>query len=416
MRRLAGLLGSAAILGAWLAGCGSGVALAVPFSAEELERIRSLSGLPDVPPQLTNRWADHAGAASLGASLFFDERLSLHGDISCASCHDPDAGWSDGVTVASGLAVGERNTPSLWNTAYGRWWFWDGRADSLWAQALGPLESAVEMGSSRVAIWRLFRDDDRLRRSYAAVFGAPSEVSGELPEHATPAGDARRVAAWEALPERDREVIDRLFTNVGKALEAFQRRIVSRDAPFDRFVRGLEVGDQGLVDSLSASAQRGLKLFIGRGQCVLCHHGPTFSDGEFHNLGLPVIDGVVDVGRYAGVEQVKGSPFHGLGRFSDDRSEGANRRLVFVAQKLNNMGEFKTPGLRNVERTAPYMHDGRFATLDDVLQFYGDLPGVVTLGHREESLLPLKWTGEEKADLAEFLRSLTDESALERVL
>ena len=112
MRRLAGLLGSAAILGAWLAGCGSGVALAVPFSAEELERIRSLSGLPDVPPQLTNRWADHAGAASLGASLFFDERLSLHGDISCASCHDPDAGWSDGVTVASGLAVGERNTQS----------------------------------------------------------------------------------------------------------------------------------------------------------------------------------------------------------------------------------------------------------------------------------------------------------------
>lgn len=383
---------------------GQTVEPAVPFSAAEVAQILTLSPLPAPRPSHSNRFADSAAAAALGQRLFYDARLSKNGAIACATCHDPDKGFSDGRRLAVGLATGKRHTPSLWNVGQGRWFAWDGRVDSLWSQALGPLERADEMGSSRTALWQLVAGDEELRERYESVFGPlPTLSSTALPTHAKP-GDAE----WERIPADDRAHITKLFVRLGKALEAFERRLVSNDAPFDDFVRGLRTGDAKLLGRMSESAQRGLKTFLGAGQCILCHHGPNFSDGEFHNLGLPGSGGAdADVGRYDGVDQLRASAFHGMGEHSDDRSEASNLRLTFVARQLSNLGEFKTPSLRHVAETAPYMHDGRFGTLDEVLGFYRNLEGKAEVGHREEALVPQPWSEQDVADLVAFLRSLT---------
>jgi len=382
--------------------------LAVAFSDDELAEILTLSPLPAPPPDPTNAFADDPGAARLGQALYFDTRLSQNGEISCATCHDPEQGFSDGRALMQGLEDGVRNSPTVWNVAYNRWFFWDGRADTLWSQLLLPLESDAEMGTSRVAIVGLLRADDALRAEYQAVFGPlPAFETEPWPAHGLPAGDAEETSGWEALSERDRAGVDRVFANVGKAVAAYERLLVSRDAPFDRFVAGLESGDAARLAALSPAAQRGLQTFVGSGQCTLCHAGPNLTDAEFHNIGLsPGANVPLDIGRFEGVPFVRASAFNGLGEHSDDRSVEANVALRFVAQKPNNLGEFKTPTLRSVGDTAPYMHDGRFETLADVVRFYSELDQDPAIGHREESLVPLKLTDAEVEDLVAFLESL----------
>ncbi|MEE2887879.1 MAG: cytochrome-c peroxidase, partial [Planctomycetota bacterium] len=257
-----------------------GVTTAIEFSTDELATIQSLTGLGPPPPSPTNRFADNPKAAQFGRQLFFDSRLSSNGQISCATCHDPAKDFTDGRATARGLGETTRNTPTILNAAHGFWAFWDGRADSLWAQALGPIEHPAEMGSSRGALWQLVRTDAALRSRYQEIFAAlPSLETANLPPHAKPG-----TPGWDALPIGDRHILDSFFANLGKAIAAFERTLQTSDAPFDHFARGLREGRQDLVDALSPAAQRGLKLFLGRGQCTLCHFGPNFSDGEFHNI------------------------------------------------------------------------------------------------------------------------------------
>ena len=354
----------------------------VHLSAGAMREILKLSPLPAIPPSPTNAVADNAAAALLGQRLFFDPRLSANGKISCATCHDPAHGFADPKPLSVGLGVTERHTMPLWNVAHQRWFFWNGRADSLWAQAIHPLLHPAEMGSSPEHLLAVLSGDGALKSGYEAIFGP-------LPADAK----ARTAAA------------DRLLSNFGKAIEAYQRRIISTGSLFDRFVAALR---QGRVPDASAmiseAAQRGLELFTGRGRCVLCHAGPTFSDGEFHNIGLPA---AFDQGRFEGILEVRDDRFNGLGALSDDRSPETNIKLRYLVVKPNHLGEFKTPTLRNVAQTAPYMHDGRFATLRDVLDFYSDLPDQPVFGHREETLQAGHFTEEEKADLEAFLQSLT---------
>lgn len=386
-----------------------GVSATIEFSAAELATIQKLADLPAPPPSPTNRFADDPRAAEFGRQLFFEPRLSANGQISCATCHDPAKDFTDGRTTARGLADTTRNTPTILNAAHGFWSFWDGRADSLWAQALGPIESPAEMGSSRGALWQLIHSDSTLRAKYEKIFSAMPELeTKQLPPHAKPGS-----TGWDALPIGDRQILDRFFANLGKAIEAFERTVQSSTTPFDEFARGLREGRQDLVDELSPAAQRGLKTFVGRGQCTLCHFGPNFSDGEFHNIGFaPRAGQKIDIGRYDGVKLARANPFRGTGPHSDDTSEAANQRLHFVALKTNNMGEFKTPTLRNLAGTAPYMHDGRFADLREVLRYYSTLPEKPLVGHMEESLIPLELSKTEVGDLVAFLseglRDLSD--------
>ena len=377
----------------------------VEWSEKELAKLRTHSPLGPPPPSPTNRFADDPRAAALGERLFNDARLSANGAIACATCHDPAKAFADGKQVFEGLGRGTRHSPSLWNVAYQRWFFWDGRADSLWAQAVQPLESTLEMGGDRAHTARVVAGDPALRAAYEELFGALPDVAA-LPEHAKPvANDADDPAhkAWLALGDGQRRALNGFIANFGKALEAYERTLVRREAPFDRFV----AGD---ASALTPSAQRGAKLFIGRANCRSCHGGPSFSDGEFHNIGVPPLGGgrPTDPGRYAGVERVQGDPFNARSEFSDDRRGEHALQLETLVQTPQAFGEFRAPSLRNVALSPPYMHQGQFATLRDVLRYYSTLEGATQVGHHQElTLRPLDLSPAEIEDLVAFLESLT---------
>ncbi|PKL77195.1 MAG: hypothetical protein CVV27_06425 [Candidatus Melainabacteria bacterium HGW-Melainabacteria-1] len=381
------------------------------FLPAEQALIFSLSPLGSPPPNPSNAYADHPQAAAFGQQLFYDPRLSADGRFSCASCHNPAQGWSDARPRAVAMGVGARHSPTLWNVAHQRWLFWDGRADSLWAQAIQPLESLLEMGRSRTALYQLFRREQGLNGAYAKVFGPLPSVASTLPPEARPGAAKDPLnTAWNRIPAADRQAINRFVANLGKSFEAFERKLVSGESPFDRFARGLRTKDPQLTASLDKDAQFGLRLFIGRGQCILCHSGSNFSDGEFHNLGLPALPGQApDEGRFGGIAALLADPLNGQGSFSDLPADDAwNDKLRYLERQNSNRGEFKTPTLREVAQTAPYMHDGRFASLEQVLAFY-DNPGlhVSALGRREDTLQPLKLSPDEIRQLTAFLKALS---------
>lgn len=390
----------------------------VAITFEKLERDRIFQHSPLLPPPIdaTNRFQMDDRAARLGQRLFFDPRLSRNGKTSCATCHDPAKSFADGRMLSEGVATGDRHTPALWNVTHHRWLFWDGRADTLWGQVAGPLENSIEMDGDRVSIARLIVQDDTLREAYAEVFGKLPNISdtGRFPEAARPLPHSpqdSRHRAWQSMREDDRESVSRVLANVGKALAAYETRLISRDSPFDKFVVQLKRNEP--LDAISASAQRGLKLFVGRADCRQCHVGPMFTDGEFHNIRVPPLGGgePIDAGRFRGIELLRASPFNAAGRFSDARDGTAAKRLEFLAKPADSWGAFKTPSLRNVARTPPYMHQGQFASLRDVLNYYSTLEGAVVMGHHPETVLkPLFLDAQEIDDLIAFLDSLTDEA------
>lgn len=386
------------------------------LTRREIARALRHSPLGPLPDDPTNRVADDPRAIQLGQMLFFDPRLSGAGEISCATCHHPELALADGLPLAQGVETASRHTPALWNVGFNRWFFWDGRADSLWSQALDPIENPAEMAGSRTGVFRLLVGDPGLRKGYEDLFGSlPSpetlEEPGRFPRSGRPGGiptDPQEVA-WQAMSPTDRDLVNRVFANVGKLIAAYERRLVSRDAPFDRFVLGLRGETGGDPSALSASARRGLKLFLGKGNCHSCHVGPNFTDGEFHDLGLPAEDAdVLDPGRFEGVTRLLKSPFRSSGPYSDAPEGKAARRLSFLAQRPEQFGEFKTPTLRNVAKTPPYMHRGQFESLEEVVRFYSTLDGSRSARHHRESILvPLQLTDEEIRDLVAFLHSLT---------
>jgi len=362
----------------------------VRFDAVAEAKILTHSPLGDPPPNPTNAFADDPAAAHLGRFLFFDPRLSGNGAISCATCHDPEQGFADGKQLSEGIGTGKRHAPTILNAAYQRWLFWDGRADSAWAQALGPIESPVEMGGDRARLAALVSADAELLGAYEAVFGPQAGLRSVDPAVASAAAD-------------------KLLAATGKALEAYERRLVSIDSAFDRFAAALRSGDEAAQSLYPEAAKRGLALFIGRANCRLCHAGPAFSDGEFHNIGVPDLARAPqrDAGRYSGVEQVRKDPFNAAGVFSDDPQGKRASELAMLARNSSQWGEFRTPTLRNVARTAPYMHQGQFATLREVLHYYSTLEGTVPAGHHGEQVIrPLHLSDGEIEDLVAFLGTL----------
>lgn len=209
----------------------------------------------------------------------------------------------------------------------------------------------------------------------------------------------------------DRYAANHVFSSLGKAIEAYERKLVSADSAFDQFVKGLKTRDAAQLAQLSPAAQRGLKLFVGAAHCDLCHSGPRFTDGQFHDLGLPVLPGEkLDIGREAGLRDVKADIFNGTGSFSGDPAGAAKNKLEFLPPAASARGKFKTPTLRNVARTAPYMHDGRLRTLTQVVIFYAKgLAGIhgKIVGKRERLLdiIP-HLTPRQILDLVAFLKSL----------
>ena len=203
--------------------------------------------------------------------------------------------------------------------------------------------------------------------------------------------------------------------DVGKAIAAFERRLVSRRAPFDVFVEGLREGDPAKQAALPDAARRGARLFVGRGKCSVCHAGPLFTDGEFHDIGVPPSDAVTlpDIGRLAGIEALLADELGASSAWSDDRNGPRAALVRYLAPRPEVAGQVKTPSLRNVALSAPYMHEGQMATLRDVLRYYSTLEGRRGLPAQQERILvPLQLSPQDKDDLVAFLESLTD-TALE---
>ncbi|MGA1017653.1 MAG: cytochrome-c peroxidase [Phycisphaerales bacterium] len=388
------------------------------LEAEEVRAILGLGGrLEPLGPEPTNRVATDATAAVLGQRLFFDTRLSGDGSVSCATCHEPGRAFTDGLAIAEGLGTGTRNTPTILDAAHQRWFTWDGRADSLWSQALQPMERPHEMGSTRTGIVRAVLGDPELRREYEAVFGSAPDAAWleNLPERARPvpqAPDAPEAVAWSGLAEGDRLQVAEAFATIGKAMAAYQRRLTGGELPLDRFVRGLREGDRTLTAALDARELAGLRLFVGKAGCIDCHDGPLLSDGEFHAIGAPQVGGGMpsDAGRYLGVDIVKADGFNAASRWSDaPRSERALQTMR-LARTPETWGRFRTPSLRQVAATPPYMHAGQLPDLAAVVRFYSTLEGATILDHHQETVLaPLGLDEAEVEALVAFLETLRGE-------
>ena len=367
---------------ALLLAAASSIAHPMDFTPQEVRAILRHGPWPAPwKPDPTNRVSGNPDAITLGEKLFFEPRLSAKGGVLCATCHVPYKGWQDGRARGMGHVEVDRNTQSLLDVRWNRWFGWDGAGDSLWAQSIRPLLDAREMGGDAAHAVKFLRADAEYSCRYKRAFGADP-----------PADD------------------ERLLVDLGKALAAFQETLVSGRAPFDDFRDALARGDAAKVASYPAAAKRGLKIFVGKGNCNQCHVGAAFSNGEFHDVGVPhfIRPGQVDAGRHGGIQRLRASRFNLLGRYNDDPSGSAAIKTKHVAIDHRNFGEFKVPVLRNVAQTAPYMHSGRLATLTDVVRHYSELNIDRLHADGEAILKPLKLSAQEVADLVAFLESLTE--------
>ena len=427
--------------------------------------VQSLANPPYPPPDdPSNAFVNVDGAISLGRAFYFDTGFSGVATqldavkrtspparapigqpigVSCATCHDLGQAGIDRTSVPGNVSVGagwtDVNALPTVNSAYRQLLFWNGRADSLWALNVMVAESPTTMNGNRLAlahrVFDVYGDD------FQAVFGSLDSTNGLDPSRFPPAGKpkARGAAdgAWETMAPGDQDTVNRILVNWGKAIAAYEYRLVSRNSPFDLFVaKGRE------SDEISEAAKRGARLFVGKGACVDCHSGPLLTDEQFHNIGVAQIGLAVPTtsdcpeggpcdcvtppptlncadagtlptcapaGARVGLARLQCSTWSRTSKYSDAPDES---RSAYLDIPLNNelVGQWRTPSLRDVALTAPYMHDGSLATLEDVIWHY-NTGGAAESGERigvpAAELKPLDLTDDEVADLVAFLETLT---------
>lgn len=363
-----------------------------------------LDSLPPLPADPSNQFADDPAAAALGESLFFDVRFSSNGQVSCGECHLPQLGFQDGLPLAQGVGTANRRTMPIAGTAYSPWLFWDGRKDSQWAQALGPLENPVEHGGTRAQYAHLIAA--HYLTEYEALFGPLPDLSG-LPTAAGPVDEPSARAAWEALSPADQETITRIFVNVGKAIAAYERTLMPASTRFDDYVAAVLAGDTRAMNAAFTDDEAaGLRLFMGEANCIRCHNGPLLTDNDFHNTAVPAIPNLPeDTGRAAGAMQVLADEFNCLSAYSDAAPEQCAELRFMLSEGEQLLRAYKPPSLRGAAQRPPYMHAGQFATLEETLAHYNTAPAAPA-GHSE--LEPLALTATELNQLLAFLRTLND--------
>ena len=351
------------------------------FTADEIKTILSHGPWPaPVPADPTNRVSGKQDAIEFGTRLFFDARLSGRGTLSCATCHVPERNWTDNLRRSTGVSEMDRNTPTLMNLSARHWYGWDGAADSLWSQSLRPILDARELGATPRQVAQMVRGDADMACRYRKAFGAP--------------------------PVADDEAV---LVNVGKALAAFQETLGSGRTPFDHFRDALAQGAVPASLTYSEAAQRGLKIFIGKGGCTHCHSGPNFTSGEFFRTGLSRFEpqGKPDTGRPEGIRKLLESRYNLLSAHNDDASGASALRTRQATLVKANTGEFKVPSLRNLHLTSPYGRDGSIDTLAEVVRHYAGLDPVRL--HAKDGLpaRPLNLSAKQQSDLVVFLESLS---------
>ena len=373
------------------------------WSDDELAILKNLwiGSLPPLPADPSNQYADNADAATLGHRLFFDTRFSSNGQVSCATCHLPDQIFQDGTPLASGVGTTTRRTMTILGTAYSPWLFWDGRKDSQWAQALGPMESPVEHGGNRTLYAHLIAEF--YADEYTALFGPLPDLS-ELPRNAGPVADSKAAANWEAMSTDEKEAVTQIYVNMGKSIAAYERLLNPGSSRFDQYVEAVLNDDPSADNILTAEEIAGLKLFIGEANCINCHNGPLFTNNDFHNTGIPPVkDLPEDMGRSLGAQQVLADEFNCLSIYSDAQPEQCTELNFLVIDKHQQERQYKPPSLRNVAERGPFMHAGQFSTLEEVLNHYNTAPEAPA-GHSE--LQPLNLTEKQIAQIIAFLKTL----------
>jgi cytochrome c peroxidase len=382
-----------------IAGCGKAKAPPPCAFAPELDeaqcaQVRTLELPATLPAARGNAAADNEDAALLGFRVFFDARFSANGLVACASCHTPNKKFADGIPIAKALGMGNRNSPTVLNSALVRHPLWDGRADSLWSQPLFAFENPVEMDFTRLELARAVFSFYRLR--YERAFGPMPDLSDTV---RFPLRGKPGEAAWDGMAAADQLLINRIVSNLGKSIEAYLRKLVAKRSPMDRFLAGES-------EALSPAAQRGLGVLVRSG-CAGCHSGTSLSDERYYNLGVPAWPGqALDPGRSAAFELLTQNPFNAQGSFYD----GARPELEAGQESsAATLGAFRTPSLRNLNGSAPYMHNGRFETLEEAVDFHlqgGGRDHAGYVGEVSPELQPVSLEADDRAALLELLRSL----------
>jgi len=422
------------------------------FSDTEMAIIKTLL-YQDMPDDPTSKWDQDANAATIGQKFFWDKRFSgeiliqgnrtssftaeqygayaTGGKINCVTCHDPNFGWADGGTKPNNLSLGatftDRNSPTVLNSVASTYSLWDGSADSPWSLVRAPIEGGPHnFGRVGVAyfICTLYQAD------YESYFGHEitntcntgatsntGEIQDAFENSCNPIGGTAGSrnfgkpgqACYDNLDGTAKPAVNLIFANFMKAIAAYERKIVSKNSAFDQWVNGNE-------NAMSVSQKRGLKIFIGKGNCVRCHSGSNFTDGKFHNLGIPqlLLTGTTfDEGRSSGITSKLLNTTTGNGFFNTASiyNDGTTNRVNGLSAATADVGAFKTPTLRSVSKTGPYFHNGTFNSLWDVVNFYnfagngGNFPGT-----KDTILTTRHMTNEEMEDLVNFLKALDGEA------
>lgn len=304
------------------------------LNAQQAAGIRPPLGLTTIIWPKDNPYS--AAKADLGRLLYYDKRISGDGTLSCATCHDPKKGFTDQAPVSTGIRgqKGPISAPTVINRAYGLLQFWDGRAPTLEAQAVGPMANPIEMGNTHANVVKTLRGIAGYRTKFKAVFGTEEFT----------------------------------LDHIAKAIATFERTVLSGDAPYDRYKAGNKT-------AMTPAQIRGMDVYFNKAKCDKCHEGPNFTLNAFHNLGVGQEKATPDEGRFA------------------------------VTKDPSHFGQFKTPTLREIEHTFPYMHDGSLKTLEEVVEFYDK--GGIRNKNLDEEMKPLKLTPAQKADLVAFMKALS---------
>ncbi len=457
------LVSSAALL--LLSACATQDDGDVLFSDTDREIIKTLI-YTDPPDDPTNNFDQSDTAATLGQKFFWDRQfsgsISITGNrtttpansstdfsvaqerkISCVTCHNPSFGWADNTSKPNDVSLGanftSRNSPTILNTAHNTYSLWDGSADSVWAVARPAIEGNPQNFGRMGVAWVICKNTV-YHDEYINVFGGgvstpettalcplqtsvvldtlcnngatncqPTSTNSYGKHYDTSGNLITGTTTFDSLSAANEVHVNTMFANFGKAIAAYERKLVSKNSSFDQWANGNE-------DAMSVSQKRGLKIFIGKGNCIRCHSGSNFSDGKFHNLGVPQVGGLSgsnDQGRFSGIEKLKSVADNGAFNTTTtfDSSGAATDKVSSLTAATSDTGAFKTPTLRSVNKTPPYFHNGTFSSLWDVANFYnfagnaGNFPGT-----KDTILTTRHMTNEEMEDLVNFLKALEGEA------
>jgi cytochrome c peroxidase len=412
------------------------------FAAETWKVIQTMQPLAtEMLANPCNKLADDDNTARLGQMLFFERQWAdaitvdglsgkkgETGKVGCVNCHDPahyfmdtrvDPATGTRTATSSGLgAPGKRNTPVMVNLGWNTWTGWTARFDWLTMHGAGAAEASTSRLSAAHYVYRKYRDEYNLAfpatpldpaLDPAAPDAARFPMAGKPKPAPTAAMPNPPDGPWEMMDPADQKIILKFMSNLGRAWEAYPRKLVTHGSPFERYM----MGDRSM---LTAEAKRGLELFVNKAACSDCHTGALLSDGKAHNAAVPMASGATtpDIGRFADIPATLANPFNGAGEYSDDPEAGRQKLMTLPAQDDSLKGQFRTPQLLNIAETGPYFHTGQFKTLEEVVDHYNQ-GGAETgfAGVKDPKLKPLMLTAPEKTDLVAFLKSLTGDAPAE---